>query len=50
MHDAALVYPPRREPHVLVVLTKGIPDQKVARQLIADVSRMVWESVTGTDR
>ena len=43
LHDAALVYPPERGPYVLVVLTKGIPDRAVARQLIADISRMVWE-------
>jgi hypothetical protein len=27
---------------VLVVLTRDIPDEKVARALIADVSRLVW--------
>lgn len=42
LHDAALVYPPGRGPYVLVVLTKGISDRGVARQLIADISRMVW--------
>jgi beta-lactamase class A len=44
-HDAALVYPPGRKPYVLVVLTKGIPDRPVAQRLIADISRMVWDSV-----
>lgn len=44
-HDAALVYPPGRKPYVLVVLTKGIPDRPVAQKLIADISRMVWESI-----
>ena len=42
-HDAAIVYPPSGAPYVLVVLTKGIADPKVADALIADVSRMVWE-------
>jgi beta-lactamase class A len=41
-HDAAIVYPPNRKPYVLVVLTRDIPDDKVARPLIADVSRIVW--------
>jgi hypothetical protein len=27
---------------VLVVLTRDIPDEKVARRLIADISRLVW--------
>ncbi|HEX6316877.1 MAG TPA: serine hydrolase [Gemmatimonadaceae bacterium] len=42
-HDAAIVYPPGRKPYVLVVLTKGIPERPVARKLIADISRLVWE-------
>lgn len=46
LHDAALVYPPGRRPYVLVVLTKNIPDRAVARALIRDVSRMVWEVAT----
>src|SRR5215510_3905780 len=28
-HDAAIVYPPDRKPYVLVVLTRGIEDEKV---------------------
>lgn len=43
LHDAAIVYPPARPPYVLVVLTSAIPDQAVARVLIADISRMTWE-------
>ena len=47
-HDAALVYPPGRKPYVLVVLTKGIPEQPVAQRLIADISRLVWDAIAGT--
>jgi beta-lactamase class A len=43
LHDAAIVFPPGRAPYVLVVLTRGIRDDAVARRLIADVSRLVWE-------
>lgn len=43
LHDAAIVYPERRRPYVLVVLTRGIDDEKVARSLIADISRLVYE-------
>lgn len=43
LHDAALVFPPGRSPYVLVVLTRAIPDQKMASALIADISRLVWE-------
>jgi beta-lactamase class A len=42
LHDAAIVYPKNRAPYVLVVLTRAIPDEKVARSLIADISRLVW--------
>ncbi|CAN5755513.1 N/A [soil metagenome] len=42
LHDAAIVYPPGRAPYVLVVLTRSIPDEKVAESLIADISRLVW--------
>jgi len=43
LHDAAVVYPNGRRPYVLVVLTRGIPDQAVARRLIVDASRVVYE-------
>jgi len=47
LHDAAIVYPPNRKPYVLVVLTRNIPQQETARQLIADISRLAWSHVTG---
>ncbi|MCY1078095.1 serine hydrolase [Archangium lansingense] len=46
LHDAAIVYPPNRPPYILVVLTSGIPDEKVARALIADLSRQVYAHAT----
>ena len=48
LHDAAIVYPSGRPPYVLVVLTRKIPDESVARRLIVDISRLVWEHATGT--
>lgn len=47
-HDAAIVYPANRKPYILVVLTKGIPDEKVADSLIADVSRIVYQHAMAT--
>lgn len=41
LHDAAIVYPAGRAPYVLVVLTRGIPDQPTAQRLIADLARLV---------
>jgi beta-lactamase class A len=46
LHDGAIVYPNGSGPYVLVVLTKGIPDVKVAQALIADISRMVYAQAT----
>lgn len=46
LHDAAIVFPPEgRAPFILVILTGGMPDEKVARALIQDVSRAVWDTV-----
>lgn len=41
-HDAAIVYAPGRKPYVLVVLERGIEDEKRAHKLIADISRVVY--------
>jgi beta-lactamase class A len=38
-HDAAIVYAPR--PYVLVVLVRGITDQRVSAKLMADITRVV---------
>ena len=43
-HDAAIVYPPNRKPYILVVLTRGIEDEKRANKLIADISRTLYKS------
>jgi beta-lactamase class A len=44
-HDAAIVYAPGRKPYVLVVLTRGIAEQKRSAKLIADISRVVYQAV-----
>ena len=46
-HDAAIVYPARGTPYVLVVLTGGKAPFPQADRLIADVSRLVWAHETG---
>ena len=43
MHDAAIVYPAAGRPYVLVVLTRGVQDEKVSKALIADLSRIVYQ-------
>ena len=50
LHDAAIVYPRGADPYVLVILTRGIPDEKVARSLMADISRLVYEHVVAEGR
>jgi uncharacterized protein YbbC (DUF1343 family) len=48
LHDGGIVYPPGREPYVLVILTRGEPDPAVAAVVAADLSRAVWRELTGT--
>ena len=50
LHDAAIIFPPGgRPPFILVVLTRGIPDQAVARALIQDVARSSWDALVGAE-
>lgn len=42
LHDAAIVYPKRRSPYVLVVLTRNIARRQDAQALIAEISRQVY--------
>jgi beta-lactamase class A len=42
-HDAAIVYGPK--PYVLVVLVRGIEDQKASSSVMAQISKVVWEEV-----
>ena len=44
LHDAAIVYPEGHAPYVLIVLTRGIPDEAIARSLIVDISRLIYTS------
>ena len=45
-HDAAIVLLPGRKPYVLVVLTRGLEEEKRAHKLVADISREVYESIS----
>lgn len=42
-HDAAIVYPKGKQPYVLVILTKGIEDEKAAYSLGVEISKTVYE-------
>ena len=42
LHDAGLVFPPGRAPFAIAILTRNIPDQKVAAALMADCARIIW--------
>lgn len=44
-HDAAIVYALGRKPYVIVVLTKGIAEQRRSAKLIADISRAVYQAM-----
>ncbi len=45
-HDAAIVYGPR--PFVLVVLVRGLSDQKIGSALAADVTRAIYAALDRT--
>ena len=42
LHDAALVFPPDGAPYALTVLTSGVKDGQVARQLIQRISAAMY--------
>ena len=44
-HDAAVVYGPT--PYILVILVRGIEDQKQSAALMASISHVLWDEVTG---
>ncbi len=46
-HDAGIVY--SRRPYVLVVLVRGLDDEKQGHALIASIARAVEEAVSGQD-
>jgi beta-lactamase class A len=48
-HDGGIVLPPNRSPYVLVVLTRGIADRAAAAAVGADISRIVWNRLAGSD-
>lgn len=50
LHDAAIVYPVDGSAYVLVVLTAGIPREDDARQLIQDISRIVYDHAVNASR
>ena len=46
-HDAGIVYGPR--PYIDVLLVRGIEDEKRSAALIARLSRMIYDDVSGTN-
>jgi beta-lactamase class A len=44
-HDGAIVYGPR--PYVLVVLVRGIEDERESAKLIASISRTLYDAIEG---
>ena len=44
-HDAAIVFPPKRKPYIIVVLTRGFEQEAEAHKVVADISKMIWASV-----
>jgi len=40
-HDAALIYPPDGRPYALVILSRGIPEEKAGVGMQADLARLI---------
>jgi beta-lactamase class A len=47
-HDCGIVFPAGRQPYVLIILTKGIADQKQAQKVIANISGEIYQSLNPT--
>ncbi len=48
-HDAGIIFPPDREPYVLVILTDGLPEAEKAWALVAALSEKVYHQVTAAE-
>jgi beta-lactamase class A len=48
-HDAGIIYPPGREPYVLVVLTRWRPEATTRIRVIAEISSAIYRRVTDGD-
>lgn len=42
-HDAAIIYPPGREPYALVIMTSGLDNNREAPTLVASLSQLVYD-------
>ncbi len=42
-HDAAIVFPAHRRPYILTVLTHKINEHRLAAQIIARISKSIWQ-------
>jgi hypothetical protein len=49
-HDAGVVYLPDREPYVIAILTEWLPEVSGRKNMIAQISRAVFEHVTDGER
>jgi beta-lactamase class A len=44
-HDAAIVYPPRHAPYVVVIMTSGLSETKAAPALVAALSQAIYHQL-----
>lgn len=45
-HDAAIVFPERQKPYILVVLTRGLEKHEDAERLISHLSKIIYDNLT----
>jgi len=41
LHDCGIVYPARGNPYILVLMSKNVADEELAKDIFADISKMV---------
>jgi len=46
-HDSGIIFLPNGRKYVLVLLSKGIDDENSANETLANVSRIIYDYVTG---
>ncbi len=47
-HDAAIVFPPRHTPYVLVIMTRGLSETREGPALVSALSRAIYDQLTGS--
>lgn len=45
LHDCGIIYPVKGDPYILILMGKNITDEKLAKQVFANISKKVFDSI-----